>query len=102
MPNSTYLLGSRTEVTCANDHIRSFESGQLQFERYSHLVTTSLPFIRASGMQRVIDTAGNWSLGMSRHTRYPHLFSTMIQASYLPLLNPIILTSRLMLPFLFR
>lgn len=43
---------------------RSIEAGQLAHERYSHLLSSGLPFVRASGMQRVVDTAGNWSLGL--------------------------------------
>ena len=43
---------------------RSNEAGQLAYERYFHLVSGGLPFVRASGMQRVVDTAGNWSLGL--------------------------------------
>ncbi|GJE84780.1 histidine phosphatase family protein [Phanerochaete sordida] len=54
---------------------QSFESGRLAYERYSQLLTTALPFIRASSMQRVVDTAGNWSEGFlpPRPLDDPHL-----------------------------
>jgi hypothetical protein len=41
---------------------RSYLSGSTLFERYSHLATTT-PFVRASGSERVIQTAGNWTSG---------------------------------------
>ena len=49
---------------------RSYEAGQLAYERYGNLLTYGLPFLRASGMQRVVDTAGNWSLGMCIPTHW--------------------------------
>ncbi|KAI0345941.1 acid phosphatase [Trametopsis cervina] len=45
---------------------QSFESGTHAFKRYAHLVTPHLlPFVRASGKGRVIDSARNWTIGFS-------------------------------------
>ena len=44
---------------------RTFESGQLAFTRYRHLLDDhNIPFVRASGAPRVVDSAGNWSAGV--------------------------------------
>ncbi len=41
-----------------------FESGQLAFDRYGHLADDrNVPFVRAAGTPRVVQSAGNWSLG---------------------------------------
>ena len=43
---------------------RSFDAGQEHFVRYTGLVSEeTLPFIRASESDRVIDSAGNWTAG---------------------------------------
>lgn len=41
-------------------------SGMNFYKRYQHLCTNSLPFVRASGQQRVIDSATNWTLGFKQ------------------------------------
>lgn len=44
--------------------IRSSEAGQEAFARYSSLVSADeLPFVRASGSDRVVATANNWTAG---------------------------------------
>jgi len=46
--------------------IQSFESGKTAFHRYSSLVTKDdIPFVRASGMSRVVETAKNWTAGFA-------------------------------------
>lgn len=46
--------------------MQSFESGETAFGRYSSLVAEDdLPFVRASGMSRVVETAKNWTAGFS-------------------------------------
>ncbi|KAJ7138446.1 phytase [Mycena crocata] len=46
--------------------MQSFDSGETAFHRYSSLVTRDdIPFVRASGMSRVIETAKNWSAGFT-------------------------------------
>ncbi|KAI0683443.1 histidine phosphatase superfamily, partial [Cytidiella melzeri] len=54
---------------------QSFEAGIEAFRRYSHLVTPHmLPFVRASGVSRVINSAGNWTVGFaaaSKHHVHP-------------------------------
>ncbi|KAJ7322877.1 phytase [Mycena albidolilacea] len=46
--------------------IQSFESGKTALRRYASLVTKDdLPFVRASGMSRVIETAKNWTAGFA-------------------------------------
>ncbi|KAI0072417.1 acid phosphatase, partial [Panus rudis PR-1116 ss-1] len=52
---------------------QSFESGQQSYRRYSSLVTQrNLPFVRAAGKSRVIDSARNWTVGFAAasHQRY--------------------------------
>jgi hypothetical protein len=47
-------------------HRRAKFTGKETFLRYPYLVSEdNLPFVRASGSQRVIDSATNWTLGMS-------------------------------------
>ncbi|KAK7059648.1 histidine phosphatase superfamily [Favolaschia claudopus] len=57
--------------------IQSFRSGKTAFDRYSSLVSKEdLPFVRASGMSRVVETAKNWSAGFaagSHHKYTPRL-----------------------------
>ncbi|KAM5541217.1 hypothetical protein V8D89_005146 [Ganoderma adspersum] len=49
---------------------QTFESGQLAFDRYRHLVDDhNIPFVRASGAPRVVDSAGNWSAGFAAASR---------------------------------
>ncbi|KAJ6578614.1 histidine phosphatase superfamily [Mycena sp. CBHHK59/15] len=52
----------------------SFESGESAFERYASLVTEDdIPFVRASGMSRVVNTAKNWTAGFSAASH--HVYS---------------------------
>ncbi|KAM5541215.1 hypothetical protein V8D89_005144 [Ganoderma adspersum] len=49
---------------------QTFESGQLAFDRYRHLIDDhNIPFVRASGAPRVVDSAGNWSIGFAAASR---------------------------------
>ncbi|KAL1717371.1 histidine phosphatase superfamily [Schizophyllum commune] len=60
---------------------QSYEAGEEVYERYSDLVSNgSIPFVRASGSERVIDTATNWTAG----------FSAASNGAYNPVLNLII------------
>lgn len=56
---------------------RSFDAGQEAFARYSKLVSkNNLPFIRADGSDRVVDSATNWTAGFasaSHNTVQPKL-----------------------------
>lgn len=48
----------------ASNIFRSSQAGTLQFKRYQNLVALDdLPFVRASGQDRVIDSATNWTAG---------------------------------------
>lgn len=43
---------------------RSFEAGTVALERYKQIVTgDNIPFVRAAGQQRVVDSASNWTAG---------------------------------------
>ncbi|EJF55726.1 phosphoglycerate mutase-like protein, partial [Dichomitus squalens LYAD-421 SS1] len=45
---------------------QTFESAQVFFNRYAHLADEdNVPFVRASGVPRVVDTANNWTVGTS-------------------------------------
>lgn len=44
-------------------------SGVKFYERYQHLASTNLPFIRASGQERVIASAVNWTQGFHQARR---------------------------------
>jgi hypothetical protein len=47
--------------------LRSFEAGVIDFERYAHILTKNNPlFVRAAGSIRVVDSANNWTAGLSR------------------------------------
>ncbi|OBZ71577.1 3-phytase A [Grifola frondosa] len=49
---------------------QSFDAGKIAYERYVHLVNPgSVPFVRASGVQRVISTATNWTVGFAAASR---------------------------------
>jgi hypothetical protein len=55
---------------------RSYIAGQEVYGRYSHLVKPkNLPFVRASGSERVIDSATNWTAGESYVMITPFLVS---------------------------
>ncbi|KAF8549949.1 acid phosphatase [Imleria badia] len=84
-PNLTFV--SQYEYTLGTDDLvpygaaQSFDAGQEHFVRYAGLVTQDmLPFIRATGSGRVIDSAGNWSAG----------FAYASQQKYVPELSVII------------
>ncbi|KAK7685198.1 hypothetical protein QCA50_011561 [Cerrena zonata] len=60
---------------------QSFDAGLEAFQRYSNLVNSSnIPFVRASGSDRVVATAGNWTAG----------FATGSQKTLTPVINLII------------
>ncbi|KAH8106453.1 phosphoglycerate mutase-like protein [Phellopilus nigrolimitatus] len=45
---------------------QSYDSGQLDYSRYSDLVNkTNLPFVRASSSKRVVQSATNWTAGFA-------------------------------------
>ncbi|KAJ7253667.1 phytase [Mycena haematopus] len=59
-----YSLGENLLVPLGA--IQSAESGKAAFQRYSSLVTEDdIPFVRASGMSRVVETAKNWTAGFA-------------------------------------
>ena len=60
--NSGSLLFSRIHLIPS---ARSYALGEQTFKRYPNLITRSgdAPFVRASGEERVILSAGNWTLG---------------------------------------
>ncbi|KAK7691678.1 hypothetical protein QCA50_005077 [Cerrena zonata] len=48
---------------------QSFEAGGAVFRRYAHLISEKiLPFVRASGKNRVIHSATNWTVGFASAT----------------------------------
>ncbi|KKA29941.1 hypothetical protein TD95_004804 [Thielaviopsis punctulata] len=59
--NYTYSLGA--------DHLTKFGQDEMMvsgvnfFQRYKSLAASSVPFIRASGQQRVVESALNWTQG---------------------------------------
>ncbi|KAL5487492.1 hypothetical protein ACEPAI_5600 [Sanghuangporus weigelae] len=64
----TYKLGKDDLV--AFGAAQSFDTGQYDYTRYKHLVSKhSVPFVRASGDQRVIDSATNWTSGFGHMSR---------------------------------
>ncbi|KAF8217793.1 phytase [Mycena galopus ATCC 62051] len=69
--------------------IQSAASGKTVFQRYSSLITEDdIPFIRASGMSRVVETAKNWSAGFaaaSDHVYNPPLSVIFDEAGLDPL-----------------
>ncbi|KAI0087758.1 histidine phosphatase superfamily [Irpex rosettiformis] len=57
----------------------SFESGKEVFHRYNHLITPHLlPFVRASGKSRVVDSAGNWTVGLAVASKH-HIHASVDQ-----------------------
>ncbi|KAJ7512553.1 phytase [Mycena galericulata] len=79
-----YPLGE--ELLVPLGAIQSFESGETAFDRYSFLVNPvpdDAPFVRASSMSRVVETAKNWTAGFaaaSRGVYFPKLDVTMSEA----------------------
>ncbi|KAL1940035.1 hypothetical protein VTO73DRAFT_9370 [Trametes versicolor] len=62
--NYTYSLGQDSLVELGAT--QSSEAGQEAFTRYSSLVSADeLPFVRASGSDRVVATANNWTAGFA-------------------------------------
>ncbi|OCH87938.1 acid phosphatase [Obba rivulosa] len=63
-----YDLG--TETLLPYGAMQSFEAGAQAFRRYAHLVGPAhIPFVRASGKRRVIDSARNWTVGFAAASR---------------------------------
>ncbi|KAF8627927.1 hypothetical protein AX17_006082 [Amanita inopinata Kibby_2008] len=80
-----YDLGTDQLVPFGADHARY--TGAEAFERYRDLLMVGdgkgerdVPFVRASGKQRVIDSATNWTLG----------FAQASQNAYIPKLNVVL------------
>ncbi|KAJ7885122.1 phytase [Mycena olivaceomarginata] len=72
-----YSLGENLLVPLGA--IQSFESGKTALRRYASLVTKDdLPFVRASGMSRVIETAKNWTAAAASHGVYNPRLSLII------------------------
>ncbi|KAJ7698716.1 histidine phosphatase superfamily [Mycena rosella] len=64
MNTFVYSLGENLLVPLGA--MQSFESGENAFRRYSSLVQEDdIPFVRASGMSRVVETAKNWTAGFA-------------------------------------
>ncbi|EJD01736.1 phosphoglycerate mutase-like protein [Fomitiporia mediterranea MF3/22] len=61
--NYTYDLGSDNLVPFGA--AQSFDSGQMDYVRYKDLVNSSVPFVRASGSTRVVDSSTNWTTGFA-------------------------------------
>ncbi|TBU26108.1 acid phosphatase [Dichomitus squalens] len=52
---------------------QTFESAQVFFNRYAHLADEdNVPFVRASGVSRVVDTANNWTVGFAAASHQRH------------------------------
>ncbi|KAJ7058036.1 phytase [Mycena amicta] len=59
-----YTLGENLLVPLGA--LQSQQSGETAFNRYASLISEDdLPFVRASGMSRVVDTALNWTAGFA-------------------------------------
>ncbi|KAF8076950.1 phytase [Lyophyllum atratum] len=75
LKNYTYRLGEEDLLPFGAR--QSHFAGQVQFWRYRHLVSNEqLPFVRASGSERVVLSATNWTAGFSfasRHVYTPSL-----------------------------
>ncbi|EPQ56525.1 phytase [Gloeophyllum trabeum ATCC 11539] len=73
--NHSYFLGQDDLVPLGAE--QSFQSGVITFERYKDLVNKDdIPFVRASGQGRVVDSARNWTAGFATasHFEYePHI-----------------------------
>jgi hypothetical protein len=62
--NYTYTLG--TEALVPFGAWQSYDAGQSTFVRYNKLFSKKgIPFVRASGSERVIQSATNWTAGFS-------------------------------------
>ncbi|KAJ7685564.1 histidine phosphatase superfamily [Mycena polygramma] len=72
-----YTLG--TDDLVPSGALQSYEAGALVFERYSNLVDRdNLPFVRASGGARVVDSANEWSAGFSAASQYRYNISLSV------------------------
>ncbi|PFH48993.1 hypothetical protein AMATHDRAFT_148650 [Amanita thiersii Skay4041] len=66
--NYKYELGTDQLIKFGADHAR--HTGAEMFYRYNSLINKHhLPFVRASGKQRVVDTATNWTRGFAEASR---------------------------------
>jgi hypothetical protein len=67
-PSSKLTVFTSSEMILMCDwFFRSFEAGGVAFDRYAHILRKeNPPFIRAAGSRRVVDTAHNWTAGLSR------------------------------------
>ncbi|KXN84944.1 3-phytase A [Leucoagaricus sp. SymC.cos] len=64
LANFTYDLG--TDVLVPLGALQSYNAGKSVFSRYRRLVgPDNVPFVRASGSERVVDSATNWTSGFS-------------------------------------
>ena len=64
MVQSSKCCLGRADGSATQTSRRSFESGEAAYKRYGHLVSQQLlPFVRASGIDRIIKSAGNWTVG---------------------------------------
>ncbi|KDQ61378.1 hypothetical protein JAAARDRAFT_171559 [Jaapia argillacea MUCL 33604] len=78
--NHSYFLGADDLVPLGAE--QSFEAGMVAFSRYSSLVSgENLPFVRASGSERVVDSAMNWTAGFAVASRYKYLPSLSVVIS---------------------
>ncbi|KAI0650867.1 phytase [Trametes meyenii] len=77
--NYTYNLGVADLVSLGAT--QSAEAGREAFERYSSLITAdNIPFVRASGSDRVVATANNWTVGFgaASNDRFTPVLSVII------------------------
>ncbi|KAG1743648.1 histidine phosphatase superfamily [Suillus paluster] len=80
--NYTYALG--TDDLVPFGAAQSFEAGQLHYGRYASLVNEDmLPFVRASGSDRVINSALNWTAGFANasNQQYTPILSVVFDQS---------------------
>ncbi|KAG0695990.1 histidine phosphatase superfamily [Suillus ampliporus] len=80
--NYTYALG--TDDLVPFGATQSFEAGQLHYGRYASLVNERmLPFVRASGSDRVVDSALNWTAGFAyaSNQQYTPVLSVIVSQS---------------------
>ncbi|OTB19952.1 hypothetical protein K445DRAFT_18494 [Daldinia sp. EC12] len=59
-----YTLGA-DQLTLFGEQ-QMVDSGVKFYERYQHLASSSSPFVRASGQERVIESAQNWTQGFHK------------------------------------
>ncbi|TFK51816.1 acid phosphatase [Heliocybe sulcata] len=67
----SYFLGQDDLIPLGAE--QSFQAGSEMYERYGDLVSKNdLPFVRAAGQERVVDTARNWTNGFTTASRYEY------------------------------